>query len=93
MQVQGTQHTAHVHGTHGPNKPHFRPQPASTQSAAPVDALDISPEAAAAADVSGTSGEIRTGLVAKLRAEIAQGTYETADKLNASLDRLLNEIG
>ena len=41
-----------------------------------------------------TSAEsMRTELVRRVRSEIAQGTYETPEKLDAALDRLLDEIG
>ena len=35
---------------------------------------------------------IRTGLVADIRAQIANGTYETSDKINASLDNLIQDL-
>jgi len=54
--------------------------------------LDISPAAEAAASVA-ESGEIRQDLVARVRNEIAAGTYETAEKVDAALDRFLNELG
>lgn len=37
--------------------------------------------------------DIRADLVAKIRAEIAAGTYETEEKLKIAIDRLLDEIG
>jgi negative regulator of flagellin synthesis FlgM len=54
--------------------------------------VDIS----AAADAAASAGEIsgvRSDLVARVRGEIAAGTYETPAKLDAALDRLLNELG
>jgi len=36
--------------------------------------------------------DIRTDLVQRLRLEIANGTYETPDKLDAALDRLLDGL-
>jgi anti-sigma28 factor (negative regulator of flagellin synthesis) len=35
---------------------------------------------------------VRTERLAELRAAIAAGTYETQDKLDAAVERLLNEI-
>jgi anti-sigma28 factor (negative regulator of flagellin synthesis) len=55
--------------------------------------LDISPAAAQAADQAAQSGDIRADLVARVRGEIANGTYETAEKLDGALEGLLNEIG
>jgi len=37
--------------------------------------------------------DIRQDKVAQIRAALADGTYETADKLGVALDRLLDEIG
>lgn len=40
-----------------------------------------------------TSGTpIRTGLVDRVRREIASGTYDTPDKLDAALDRMIDEL-
>ena len=92
MQINGP---SGVHGPHGLNGPHFnRNQPAQTGKAAqsPSDQLDISPAALAAIEAQ-ESGEIRADLVARVRNEIAAGTYETPEKLDAALDRLLDEIG
>ena len=90
---------SHVHGPHGVNGPHFNrangPQSGSPQSgkaaAGPADQLDISPAAEAAIQAA-EGGEIRSELVARVRGEIASGTYETSEKLDATLDRLLDEI-
>jgi anti-sigma28 factor (negative regulator of flagellin synthesis) len=54
--------------------------------------VDISPAAEAAAQAR-ESGEVRLGLVNQIRAQIADGTYETPDKLDTALDRLLDQIG
>jgi negative regulator of flagellin synthesis FlgM len=90
MYVYGT---THIHAAHPANAPH-RLQ--ATQNAGPansygVDQLDISPEADFVAQVRDLP-EIREDRVAAIRAQIASGTYETADKLDAALSRLLDEI-
>lgn len=36
--------------------------------------------------------EVRWGLVARVKAEIAAGTYETEERLAASMDRLMEEL-
>lgn len=92
MQINGP---SHVHGPHGLNGPHFNranPSQPERTTATPTDQLDISPAAQAAIEAQ-ESGEIRADLVARVRNEIAQGTYETPEKLDAALDRLLDEIG
>ncbi len=55
---------------------------------APVDQLELSPEAQIL-----TGGEIRADRVAQVRAEIASGVYETDAKLDAAVERLLDQIG
>jgi hypothetical protein len=53
--------------------------------------VDISPAADAAVEAS-EAGDVRADLVARVRSELAAGTYETAAKLDAAVDRLLNEL-
>jgi negative regulator of flagellin synthesis FlgM len=92
MHIHGT---THIHGPHGINAPHapFHSQPAGKAAGgASIDRVDFSPAAQAAASAA-ESGEVRQGLVNRIRAEIASGTYETPQKLNAAVDRLLDEIG
>jgi negative regulator of flagellin synthesis FlgM len=93
MHISGT---AHIHGPHGVNAPHALRRPAETQPAqpaqAPVDRVEISPAAEAAIQAA-ESGAVRQDLVDRIRSEIAAGAYETPDKLDAALDRLLDEIG
>ncbi len=86
---------SHVHGPHGVNGPHFNRanSPQSGKAAAgPADQLDISPAAEAAIQAA-EGGKIRPDLVARVRGDIASGTYETPEKLDAALDRLLDEVG
>lgn len=74
--------------------------PASPKpSAAPIDQLDLSsssPTSAAASNrmqesssVAG-GGEIRVDRVADLRRQIAQGNYDTPEKMDMALDRFLD---
>jgi negative regulator of flagellin synthesis FlgM len=49
--------------------------------------------AAEAAVQAAESSEVRSDLVARVRGEIAAGTYETPEKLDAALERLLDQIG
>lgn len=91
MQIYGP---SHVHGPQGLNGPHFNRTngtPTGKSAAGPADLLDIS-AAAEAAVKAVENGEIRSDLVARVRNEIAAGTYETPEKLDAALDRLLDEI-
>jgi len=104
MQIQGTTplNITQIHGPHGVNGPNQNngatpPSRAATQHTGTGDQLDISPAAEAAirtADHGATdNGGIRADLVSRVRNEIAAGTYETPEKLDGALDRLLNEIG
>jgi negative regulator of flagellin synthesis FlgM len=91
MHIHGT---THIHGPHGTNAPHITQrgqasQPTSTGRV--VDWLDISAAAEAAAQVV-EGDEIRQDLVNQIRAQIAAGTYETPEKLDAALERMLDEI-
>jgi negative regulator of flagellin synthesis FlgM len=86
---------SNIHGPHGINAPHapFRGQPTKQTSATPAagDSVEISPAAAAASQVT-EAGSVRQDLVNRIRNEIAAGTYETPDKLDGALNRMLDEI-
>jgi negative regulator of flagellin synthesis FlgM len=86
--------TSHVHAAQPLNPPH-RMTPTQGASggytAGGVDQLDISPEADFVAQARDLP-EIREDRVATIRAQIKSGTYETAEKLDLALSRLLDEI-
>ena len=68
----------------------------STQANRSADELDLSAAASvnrldATSPIAG-NGEIRIDRVADLRRQIASGDYETPEKLDAALDRLLDQI-
>jgi len=92
MNIQGP---SSIHGIQGVKGPHSANRTGSAKSSpatsGPADQLDISPAAEAAAQAA-ESGEIRSDLVARVRGEIAAGTYETAEKLDLALNGLLDEI-
>jgi negative regulator of flagellin synthesis FlgM len=98
MQVPGPSNIGsfRVDGPHGANAPHapFRNTSANPASTPAVngDRVDISPAAEAAVQATETGG-VRTDLVNRIRSEIAAGTYETPEKLDGALNRLLDEIG
>ena len=68
----------------------------STSSATPVDQLDLShARGASRVEVAGPvagNGEIRVDRVAEIRRQISDGTYETPEKLDAALDRFLDQL-
>jgi len=54
----------------------------------PVDQLDISTEA----QLMQSTGNVRADRVANIRAEIANGQYETSEKINSAVERMLDEF-
>ena len=99
MQIYGS---THVHGPQGIGAPHANraPQAAPRPAAAnQADSVEISAEARAAQSAQQLSAkiaelpDIRQDRVNELRAKSASGAYETEERLNGALERLLDEIG
>jgi negative regulator of flagellin synthesis FlgM len=94
MQIYGP---SGVHGAQSIAAPHSRrvDAPQTTGGVQPQDEVQISPAAQAAGYVDQVNSlpDIRQDRVAALRAAIADGSYETPDKLDAALNGLLDEIG
>lgn len=91
-QAAGPTNRTSTNQTSSTPKPDSAPRPTS----APVDQLDLSSASGvnrldSTGSVSG-SGEIRLDRVADIRRQIADGSYETPEKLDAALDRLLDQI-
>ncbi len=99
MEISSNFNVSGVQGLRGPSRGSSIPSSdASPESVsfAPVDQLDLSPEAQSLGQASGAdqpSSDIRTEKVAALRRAIADGTYETPEKMSLALDRLLDQIG
>jgi flagellar biosynthesis anti-sigma factor FlgM len=92
MQIYGV---SQLHGAQAPNAPHNARLVSNdpvARSHSTSDQLDISEAAQLAAKLADIP-DIRQDRVASIRAAIENGTYETADKLNTAVDRLLDEIG
>jgi negative regulator of flagellin synthesis FlgM len=86
---------AHLHGAQPISSPHnarISKPSAANQAGQIQDELDISDAARLMERVKDVP-EIRQGMVDRIRGQIADGTYETQDKLDIALDRLLDEIG
>ena len=60
-----------------------------TNHSIPVDQVDISLEAQA---ISQTGTDIRADRVSEIRSQISSGIYETPEKIDAAISRLLDEI-
>ncbi len=73
--------------------------PVNTQDTAtsgiplPTDQLDLSPEALAIGHSQPTSDGFRADRVADLRQAIAEGNYDTEDKVSKALDKFLDQLG
>ncbi len=84
-------------GAHGPQPvaaPHaVRPQnvEAPPQSSAPVDELEIS-DHGRLLEAARQLPDIRADKVAAIRAALADGTYDIQSRLEAAVERLLDEI-
>jgi len=100
--AQPTNATSSVKSTADANNRLGTGQTGQKPSAAPVDQLDLS-SAARATELTSTNrlsessavaggGEIRIDRVAELRRQIATGSYETPDKLDMALERLLDDF-
>lgn len=59
----------------------------------PIDQLDFSPEANAILSNEEANADIRTEKVASIRQQIAAGTYDTDEKLEAALMKLMESLG
>jgi anti-sigma28 factor (negative regulator of flagellin synthesis) len=66
-------------------------QAATSKYSSGIDQLDISPQADFVAQARELP-EIREDRVAAIREQIKSGTYETSEKLDFALSRLLDEI-
>jgi negative regulator of flagellin synthesis FlgM len=86
---------AHLHGPQAINAPHIarinHPAPAA-EAGQIQDELQLS-EAGQLMSKANDLPDIRWDRVNQIRAQIADGTYETDDKMRVALGRLLDEIG
>jgi negative regulator of flagellin synthesis FlgM len=90
MNIQGVNLVHAPQGVGGPHRATAAAAPASS-SLTEVDQLDISPTADLASRALDSSN-FRADRVAQIRAEIEAGSYDSDEKMNVALDRLLNEI-
>ena len=92
--VSTTQGTGEVQRTSAPQR---ADETQSNQSTTPVDQLDLSQaasETSAASQTAPIAGEgIRFDRVAEIRRQIADGAYDTPERMDAALDRFLDRLG
>jgi negative regulator of flagellin synthesis FlgM len=91
MQIYGASHVHTAQPIAPPHRPSGPQAPSGVSSSFGVDQLDLSPEVEFAAQARDLP-EIREDRVASIRAQIASGAYETPEKLDVALSRLLDEI-
>jgi anti-sigma28 factor (negative regulator of flagellin synthesis) len=80
-----------LHGAQSLQGPHWNRPAAPAQGTQATDQVDIS-AAAEAAMSAAEGGDFRADLVARIRSEIAAGTYETPDKVAVAVESLLDEM-
>lgn len=102
MKIFSTNQTHAAQGLKGPHSP--KPNTATGPTQKP-DQLEISSEAQEASKlaealearalegIKPADGSIRTDLVDRLRSEISSGAYESPDKIDAAIDRLIDQLG
>lgn len=91
MQIDGI---SQVHGSQPIRQPHMSPADMAPRVASPAaggDQLEISEVANRLQQVHDLP-DIRADRVAELRAAIANGTYETSQRLDQAVERLLDEL-
>lgn len=92
MQVYGP---AHLHAAQGISAPHNNRlnsvAPSGSRGIDTADTLEISSEGMFVEQAKNLP-EMRMDRVAELRAQIASGKYETADKLDMALENMLDEL-
>jgi len=91
MQIHGP---SHIHGAQPLHGPHGRvTRPEAVDAGSPIqDELQLS-DAARLLDKVHDLPDVRWDRIAKIKAEIANGAYETEEKLQIAVERLLDEIG
>ena len=91
MHIYGDTQVHSAHAINTPHAPRVDTAQQSLHSAATVDTVDIS-ETGRLLEMASQLPDVRADRVEQLRAQIAQGSYETSDKLDMALERLLDEI-
>jgi anti-sigma28 factor (negative regulator of flagellin synthesis) len=93
MQIQGASHLTSTQAlgrtTRIDSPAPQTPRPAGLST---VDQLDISPEAEALSRALETRTDFRADKVAEMRAKIEEGNYDTDEKLDLALSRMLDDL-
>ena len=92
MQISGYSQLHQAHSVRPTQKFEQAAAARPTQQNFGPDELDISQEAQAASQTSSTS-DVRADRIADIRAQIQAGTYETPEKLELALEKMLGDLG
>ncbi len=91
MQIRGASSIQSTSQVNVSNKVQTVETPPAPTQIDTVDQVDISSEAQKLASMNDTS-EIRAERVADIRQQIETGQYETAEKLDGAVERILDEL-
>jgi len=91
MQIWGINNTQAASGVRGVESTESTKASMQQPISEVHDSVALSADGVSAAEAA--AGDIRMDRVQALRAAIADGSYETAEKLDIALDRLLESIG
>ncbi|MDA0282174.1 MAG: flagellar biosynthesis anti-sigma factor FlgM [Planctomycetota bacterium] len=72
-------------------QPATSPPVAETRPASPTDVLELTSVKSTAGEVD-LQAEFRSQRIAQIQQQIADGTYETPDKLSKAVDRMLESL-
>lgn len=96
MQISNNFSVTGLDATRSANRSNASNAPgASTEASGiqqPADQLELSPEALSMSEV-GPTETFRADRVAELRQAIAQGGYDTDERLEAALSKMLDQLG
>ncbi len=96
MQISGNFSVSGVDAARTASRSNAAAQPTASPASSiqnPVDQLELSPEALGASSAQSPSEVFRADKVASLREAIAQGNYDTDEKLSIAFDKLLDQLG
>ena len=92
MKINGPGHIDGAQPIRAPHRTQAAEKSTSVDSFYGMDQVDISPEAEFVSQIHDLP-DIRADRVADIRAQIEAGIYETDEKLDMAVGRLLDEIG
>ena len=96
MQIPGNFSVSGVDAARTVGRSNSQAQPTAepaAKSAIPIDQLDLSPEALGTANVNSTSETFRPDKVASMKQAIANGDYDTDEKMSIAFGKMLDQLG